>query len=281
MKSAERIVAANGVNLCAQTFGDRADPAILLIHGATASMHAWDEELCERLSAGRFVVRYDHRDTGRSVSYPPGAPGYSMRDLVADAMGVLDALGVERAHLVGCSMGGGIALRAALDQGDRVTSLTLVATSPGGADLPPMSPEFLAYTQGAQQPDWSDRAAVVEHVLGLLRVFAGGSKHFDEAVMRELVGLDVDRTRNVASSQINHFVMEVGEPIRHQLAEIDVPTLVVHGAHDPVFPLGHARALAKEIRGARLLVLEDAGHLLPRAAFDLVVPAILQHTANR
>jgi pimeloyl-ACP methyl ester carboxylesterase len=280
-ESAEKIVRANGVDLCVETVGDPTDPPILLIHGAAASLLAWEDGFCERLAAGsRFVIRYDHRDTGRSVSYEPGAPLYTLRDLVADAVGLLDAFDLGSAHLVGRSMGGGIAMLAALDYPDRVASLTLVGTSPGGPDLPPMSEEFLAHIGGAGNPDWSDREAVIDHVIGMLRVFSGGSGQLDEATMRDLVGRDVDRTVNVASSQINHFAMDMGEPIRERLGEIGVPTLVVHGAEDPVFPLGHALALEKEIPGARLLVLERTGHELPRAAWDVVVPAILRHTSG-
>jgi pimeloyl-ACP methyl ester carboxylesterase len=281
MTNGERIVRANGVDLCVQTFGDSADPPILLIHGATTSMLGWEDEFCERLATGpRFVIRYDHRDTGRSVSYEPGAPPYTLRDLAADALGLLDVFGLERAHLVGRSMGGGIAMLAALNYPDRVASLTLVGTSPGGPNLPPMSEEFLAHIDGAGNPDWSDREAVIDHVLGMLRVFSGGSGHLDEAYMRDLVGRDVDRTVNVASSQVNHFAMDVGEPFRDRIGEIGAPTLVVHGEEDPVFPLGHALALAEEIPGARLLTLEQTGHELPRAVWGIVVPAILRHTSE-
>jgi len=277
----EKVVQANGVNVCVQNFGDRADPPILLIHGATTSMLGWEDEFCERLAAGsRFIMRYDHRDTGRSVSYEPGAPPYTLRDLVADAVGLLHAFDLESAHLVARSMGGQLAMLAALDYPDRIASLTLIGTSPGGSDLPPMSEAFLAYTGGTENPDWSDREAVIDHILGMLRMFSGGSGHFNEATMRDLVGHDVDRTANVASNQINHFAMDVGEPFRGRIGEIGAPTLVVHGEEDPVFPLGHALALEREIPGAELLVLERTGHELPRAAWDVVVPAILRHTSG-
>ena len=126
----EKIVQANGVDVCVQTFGDRADSPILLIHGATTSMLGWEDEFCERLTAGsRFIIRYDQRDTGRSVSYEPGAPQYTLRDLVADAVGLLDAFDLESAHLVARSMGGQLAMLAALDYPDRIASLTLIGTS--------------------------------------------------------------------------------------------------------------------------------------------------------
>jgi pimeloyl-ACP methyl ester carboxylesterase len=137
--SSERIVRANGVDLCLDTFGDPTDPAILLIAGAAGSMLSWEVDFCELLAAGsRFVIRYDQRDTGRSVTYEPGAPKYTGPDLVDDAVGILDALGVDRDHVVGISMGVGIAQFLALDHPDRVASLTLTSTSggPGDPDLP-------------------------------------------------------------------------------------------------------------------------------------------------
>ena len=165
--------------------------------GRTSSANVWRP-------GPRYVIRYDHRDTGRSVSYEPGAPPYSLPDLAADAVGLLDAFGLARAHLVGRSMGGGIAMLAALDHPERVASLTLIGTSPGGADLPPMSRAFLAHT-GHGAPDWSDRAAVTAHIMVQLRVYAGDSEHFDEATMREPVMREVDRTTNVASSHDQPF----------------------------------------------------------------------------
>ncbi len=281
MGSNEKIVRATRLDLCVETFGDPADPAILLIHGAATPMHGWEDEFCESLAAARrFVIRYDHRDTGRSVSYEPGAPQYTLRDLTADAVGLLDTFDLGSAHLVGRSMGGGIAMLAALGYPDRVASLTLVGTSPGGSDLPPMSEEFLAYIGGGKNPDWSDREAVIDHIIGLLRVFSGGSGHLDDGTMRDLVGRGVDRTVNIASSQLNHFAMDVGEPVRDRLGEIGAPTLVVHGAQDPMFPLGHALALEKEIPDARLLTLEGTGHELPRAVWEVVVPTIVWHTSG-
>lgn len=279
--SPRTIVSVNGVELCVQSFGDDADPTILLIHGAATSMGGWDDRFCARLAAGgRFVIRYDQRDTGESTSYPTGAPGYGMRDLIDDVFGLLDAFDVERAHVVGMSMGGGIAMGAALARPDRVASLTLIATTPGGEGLPAMSAEFLAHIR-TPLPDASDRDAMLEHLIALLRIFSGGSGLFDEAYLRAGVKAEFDRTRNLASSQVNHFVMDVGDPMRHRLGEITAPTLVIHGDADPVFPLGHAHALERAIPGARLLVLKKAGHELPPAVWDIVVPAMVEHTSSR
>jgi pimeloyl-ACP methyl ester carboxylesterase len=278
------IVHANGVELCVETFGEQSDPAVLLIMGAGASMDWWEDEFCERLAAGsRYVMRYDHRDTGQSISYPPGAPGYTGSDLVADAVGVLDALGVHRAHVVGQSMGGALAQVMALDHPRRVASLTLVATSPAGpdADLPPMPDEARAAFGAIAEPDWSDRDAVIDYLTELWRAGAGRSRPFDERGVRELSGRVLERTTNIASSMKNHYAAEGGDRWRERLGAVDTPTLVIHGTEDPVFPYGHGVALAKEIPGAVLLALEGTGHELPRRDWDVVVPAILAHSSRR
>src|SRR3954453_7092572 len=127
----ERMVEANGVELCAEGFGDPADPPILLIMGLGASMLWWEEGFCRSLAdAGRFVIRYDHRDTGRSVTYEPGRPEYTADDLVADAAGVLDAFGISAAHIAGVSAGAAFAQLFALDFPNRVRSLVLISSSP-------------------------------------------------------------------------------------------------------------------------------------------------------
>lgn len=171
-------------------------------------------------------------------------------------------------------MGGGIAMQVALDYPALAASLTLIGTSPGGDDLPPMSPEFLAFVSRSDTPDWSDREAVNDRIMHLPRSIPNGSGHLDEAAIREAVALDVARTTNAASSQINHFVMETGDRIRDRLGEIVVPTHVIHGDMDPIVSLGHDLALAAEIPSAELLVLKRTGRELTRAAMDTVVPAI-------
>jgi pimeloyl-ACP methyl ester carboxylesterase len=285
MATNERVVRANGVDLCLETIGDPADPAILLIAGAQGSMLSWEDEFCERLAAGgRRVIRYDHRDTGRSVTYAPGKPEYSGRDLVEDAVGILDVLGLESAHVVGISMGGAIAQFVALDHPERVASLTLISTSPavpGERDLPPSSKELQAYfAEPPQEPDWADRAAVVEYVVESARPFAARSRPFDEAPWRELARRDLDRSNDIAASMTNHFLAEEGPGSPKRVGEIAAPTLVLHGTEDPLFPYGHGEALAKEIPNAELVPLEQTGHELPREIWDVVVPAILRHTAG-
>ena len=286
MEPNERIIRANGVDLCVQAFGDIADPPILLIMGGASSMDWWEEGFCERLMAGsRFVIRYDHRDTGRSVSYEPGAAPYSLRDLAEDVVGLLDAFGLESAHLVGMSVGGWIGQLVALDHPDRVASLTLISTSPTAGpsdpDLPEMSEELRAtFAEEAPEPDWSDRDAVIDYMVEGERPFAG-SRSFDEAAIRQIAARAFDRTTNLASGITNHAGIDSGDQWRERLGEVSAPTLVIHGTEDPMFPYGNAVALAKEIPGARLLALERVGHEVPpRDRWDVVVPAILRHTAS-
>jgi pimeloyl-ACP methyl ester carboxylesterase len=287
-RSGERILRANAVDLCVETFGDTGRPAILLVGGAAMSMDWWEDDFCELLAAGpRFVIRYDHRDTGRSVSYPPGAPGYTGADLVADAVGVLDALGISRGHVVGVSMGGGIAQDLALTFPERVATLALMSTSPSVAggperpDLPPSSVRIRAlFASPPPPPDWSDREAVVDHLVADWRAYEG-SIRTEDAALRALVSSIVDRTVNVASSTTNHFAIEDGEPVRGTLGDIAARTLVVHGTEDPLFPIAHGETLEAEIRGARLLRVEGMGHQVPpRPVWDEVVAAILEHTLD-
>ena len=249
-------------------------------------MLSWEDAFCERLAAGsRLVVRYDQRDTGRSVAYEPGAPRYTGVDLVEDVVGLLDALGLARAHLVGISMGGAIAQIVALDHPERVESLTLISTSPaepGDRGLPPSSEAMRAYFAAPPpSPDWSDRDAVVEYVVEDARMYASSSRPFDDAAWRALARRDFDRSRNIASSLTNHSAIDNGERPHKRLGEIRARTLVIHGSHDPLFPLAHGQALAAEIPDARLLVLGQTGHELPEPVWDVVVPAILEHTAPR
>jgi pimeloyl-ACP methyl ester carboxylesterase len=249
-----------------------------------ASMDWWEEEFCQRLAAGgRFVIRYDHRDTGRSVSYPAGAPGYTGADLAADAAGVLDAFGRRSAHLAGISMGGALAQQVALAHPDRVDSLVLFSTSPAVPDLselPPMSEGLRDwFAAEVPWPDWAERAAVIDYLTGYERHLES-AEYFDEARVRELVARIVDRTRNMAASLMNHALAEEGELARGPLDTIAAPTLVVHGTADPMFPFGHAEALAREIPRAALLPLAGVGHQMPpRAWWTSVIAAMLRHTS--
>ncbi|MBB5747866.1 alpha/beta fold hydrolase [Micrococcus sp. TA1] len=278
---AERMIQAGGIELCTEAFGDPVDPPLLLVMGLGASMLWWDEGFCRLLAdGGRFVIRYDHRDTGRSVAYPPGRPRYTGQDLVDDAVGVLDAYGLPAAHVVGLSAGGGLAQLLALDHPDRVLSLVLISTSPavpGDRRLPPPTRDVLDFASTVNV-DWSDPASVADYLVGYERMITGPDRPVDVAAVKGLVARDVARSRDIRTVQ-NHDLLEDEERPRGPLSSITAPTLVIHGGADPLFPPAHGRALAEEIPGARLLLLEAAGHGLQRADWQIVAGSILEHTA--
>jgi pimeloyl-ACP methyl ester carboxylesterase len=275
---AERMIEANGVELCTEAFGDPGDPPILLVMGIGASMVWWEEGFCRMLAdGGRFVIRYDHRDTGRSVSYEPGRPGYGSADLIADAAGILDAYGIPAAHMVGCSAGGGMAQLLALGFPGHVRSLTLISTSFAVSTDRALPPPTEAFGRGLStiEVDWSDPTSVIEYLVDYWRVIAGDERPFDEALFRELARRDVERARDFRAAQ-NHDLLHDEEQSREPLSSITAPTLVVHGTADPMFPIGHGEALAEEIPGARLLRLEGAGHGLYRPDWEQIAAAILE-----
>ncbi|MEV4535313.1 alpha/beta hydrolase [Asanoa sp. NPDC049518] len=282
----EQMLPVGDATLCAETFGDARDPAVLLLGGAASSMDFWAVDFCAGLAAaGRFVIRYDNRDTGRSTNYPVGKPGYTGMDLTSDALGVLDALGIARAHLVGVSMGGGVAQELAVTRPDRVASITVIATGAAlarpadAAPLPPPEARIQElFSAGQPAPDWTDRTAAIERVVADLATF-GGSVTVSPEEAREVVATAYDRTTDFAASQTNHWILEQGPPDPHALADIAVPTLVLHGTEDPFFPFPHGEALAREIPGARLVPMPGVGHEYPpRQVWPTVLPAIIAHT---
>jgi pimeloyl-ACP methyl ester carboxylesterase len=275
------VIEANGVELCTESFGDPADPPILLVTGLGSSMLWWEEGFCRLLAGhGRFVIRYDHRDTGRSTTYEPGQPAYTGSDLLADAVAVLDGYGLAAAHLVGVSAGGALVQLFALDFPGRVLSLVLISTSPavpGDRDLPPPTAAFTRFVHSATV-DWSDPDSAIDYLVAYARVLAGEQRRFEEAEARDLVRRDVERAHDFAAVQ-NHDLLEQDDKARDSLSSLDAPTLVIHGTADPMFPLAHGQALVAEIPGARLLPLDGAGHGVQRADWDTIAQAIASHTA--
>ncbi|MBU3060923.1 alpha/beta fold hydrolase [Nocardia sp. NEAU-G5] len=277
-RSPEHMVTVGEVELCVTTFGDRQQPPVLL---PSTSRLFWEDEFCDRLAgAGRFVLRYDIRDTGRSTTYPTGSPGYSLRDLVSDLIGLLDAFELPRAHLVGFSVAGWICQLAALDHRDRVSALTLINTrptppGPPDPDLPEHSDRVTNFIRTVPRPDWSDRAAVIDYGIEQARMLSG-TNGFDEQEARRRATRTVDRTTDIASSILNLGYADAGDHWRERLRELTAPTLVAHGTDDPFFPYANGEALAREIPGATLLPLHGIGHELPGSTWDPLLTAMLE-----
>jgi pimeloyl-ACP methyl ester carboxylesterase len=296
---AERRVKSNGIELWTESFGDPGDPPLLLVMGASAQGLGWPEGLIDLLVAGRrYVIRYDHRDTGQSTCFDFQKNPYTMADLAADAVGVLDAYGITAAHLVGTSMGGMICQLMSILYPERVLTLTsmmstplrtdvqegfmqaLMGQPPAGA-LPGPAPRAVeVYLAAAANPPAS-RQEAFEFQMKVLRAMAGNVAPFEEEAYRRRMEQMFDRAHNMAAS-MNHGL--VPSPTREQaeaLKRLRVPTLVIHGTDDPMFPPAHGTATAQAIPGAKLLMIEGLGHDLPRALYGELARAILAHTGQR
>ncbi|WP_419999500.1 alpha/beta fold hydrolase [Streptomyces boninensis] len=274
-------VTANGIALGIESFGPESAPLVLLAGGTT--MLSWPDALCERLAAGgRRVVRYDLRDSGESTTADPDAPAYTLRDLAADAAALAGVLGGGPAHLAGIGVGGMVAQVAALDHPGAFSALTLagtraVAPGPVDDDLPDHDAAAMEQMFAQPLPDWADRAAVADFAAGGAEVLGD-----DPGVARETAARIWDRTPGTAPAvQMANQLGMVFSKLdckprwRERLPGLALPTLVVHGGRDPFFPVGNGEALAREIPGARLLVLEEAGTAIPEAAVGEVAEAML------
>ncbi|WP_426446704.1 alpha/beta fold hydrolase [Paenibacillus sp. S-38] len=281
----EKVIASHDIELCTESFGDPRHPAVLLIMGAMCSMVYWDEEFCGRLAAaGRFVIRYDNRDVGRSTVYAPGQSNYSVADLADDAAAVLDAYGIGEAHIVGMSLGGMIGQVLALRHPGRVLTLTLIASSLFGSDentreLPPMDPKILEYHAGGSAVDWSNEEDAARYLVEGSRLLCGPMRTFDETRVSRQVRQELRRARNLLS-MYNHALLRGDEAYEGRIREIRVPALVIHGTEDTALPYPHALALAGELPMASLLPLDGAGHEVHPEDWKTIISAIAKHTAG-
>ncbi|MGO1069821.1 alpha/beta fold hydrolase [Lysobacter sp. CA199] len=270
------------VELHSQAFGDPSHPPVLLVMGMMASMLWWPQGFCEALArSGRYVIRYDQRDTGLSTYCPPGEPNYGMADLADDVFLIAGEYRLEAVHLVGMSMGGMVVQRAALAHPERVLSLTLVGTSPLGLDgLPPMDAAYIEHCESGESVDWTDPAAALDYVSRDAAAIAGTRHPHDADAARAFIRADIARARNYASAT-NHFELVDGDDtqFRH-VRDLKMPVLTIHGTSDPIFPIGHAEALTAAVDGAKLLRIEGGGHELHPADWAAMIEAILAHTAT-
>ena len=260
------LIATNGVELWTETFGAPTDGAVVLISGADSPGSRWDAGLVDTLvRAGLRVVRFDNRDCGLSTKIDADEL-YTLDDMARDVVGLLDALAIDRAHVVGRSMGGMIGQLLALDHADRVRSLALLISSPGMGDerLPGPTEEFveqMAERQLAPPPKTRDER--IEYLLELFRVYAGSAFAFEETRLRAACATEVDRMWYPESG--HSFAAWSTASRVDRLADITVPTLIVHGTDDPVVPVAHAHYMAATIPHNDCWIIEGMGHETPAA----------------
>ena len=287
----ELAVEANGLHIWTESFGNYLHSPILLIAGAGAQSIFWEDEFCHRLAeSDRFVVRFDNRDTGLSDCVDFESSPYTINDMAADAVSILDAYNLTAAHMVGASGGGLICQVLALEHRRRVLTISALISSPlgtgsselpnsGYGDLPPPTPEFLEQLQDFVGRVPEDRDAFIDWTLRKYEAISGSLEAFDKKAKAERAELEFARARNLQAMN-NHALAVYISPIsgRALLGGLDVPTLVVHGTEDPLLPYAHGRAIAETIPGAELLTIEKMGHDLPRPAWSQIINAIIQHT---
>lgn len=277
MTLARQIVGKDGTGLATEAFGSPDDAPLVLVMGATASMLGWPDAICRALAAQqRFVLRFDHRDTGGSTTQPPGAPTYSVEDMAQDVLAVMDGWGIDRADVMGMSLGGYVAQIVALSAPDRVRSLTLLASEPLGWDgdpLPGISDRFLEHFGRFAALDWQDHQAVATMMLDTSRLCAVNPAHLDEAAERETIARVLARSDSPQSA-FNHGMVTTAKDWTGRARDITCPTLVLHGSLDPILPLPNGEALAATIPGARLVVLGGMGHALPSSFHSEIITEI-------
>ncbi len=289
------LIKANGIEIFHDEFGKTTDPALLLIMGLGTQMVAWPESFCRDIAARGFrVIRFDNRDIGLSQKMTgarrynlqwafakawlglPVASPYTLEDMAADAVGLLDALGVRRAHIVGASMGGMIAQIVAARYPDRCLSLTSIMSTSGDRKLPmPKRSAFAAL--GGKRPGPGDREALIEFGMKVLRAIGSPGYPTPEKELREAVTQMTARSVNPAGF-IRQMLAILANGSRSRLLKtIDMPTLVLHGEADPLVPVEGGRDTARLIRGARLVTIPGWGHdlpLLPRLAGEIADHAL-------
>jgi pimeloyl-ACP methyl ester carboxylesterase len=289
-------VTANGIQIEYDTFGDSSFPALLLVAGNGAQMIFWEAEFCELLAkTGLFVIRFDNRDAGLSTKFDEaGIPdmmaaikaamegktvesAYSLDDMADDCVGLLDALGIEKAHICGASMGGMIAQVISYRHPKHVLSLTSIMSTTGNPELPQGKPETIAAVL-APQP--AERLAYVEHNMNIWRRIWSPGFPFEEKRARTFIEKSYDRSYYPQGmARQNTAIIACGDR-RELLSTIAVPTLVIHGADDPLIPVEGGKDTARVIPEARLLVINGMGHDMPKGVWAEIVSAISNHTVQ-
>jgi pimeloyl-ACP methyl ester carboxylesterase len=286
---AEEMAKIGDLELCYETFGDPADPALLLIMGLGTQMVGWPDEFCGMLAGrGLFVIRYDNRDCGRSTRMrqfrPPTlrqlllrdktAAGYSMADMADDGAALLDHLGIDRAHVAGASMGGMIAQTMAVRHPSRVLSLASIMSNTG--HLWKGVPGLRIYPVFMRRPA-ADRDAAIASSVATFRLIGSPGFQRDEDELRRTLELSYERGYNPAGTARQLAAILAAGDRTAQLRRITAPTVVIHGTRDRMVMPSGGRETAKAIPGARLVMIEGMGHDLPRGAWDRIIDAIVSN----
>ena len=284
---AEQFAQVGEIEICYETFGSPGDPALLLVMGLGTQMVAWPEAFCRQLAdRGFFVIRYDNRDIGRSTHLrglrPPtirqlllrdrSAAKYSLADMAEDGIGLLDRLGIERAHVAGASMGGMIAQTMAARHPDRVLSLASIMSNTG--HIWKGTPGLRIYPVFMRRPA-ANREGAVESFVSVFKLIGSPGFPFDEAATRKAAELSYDRGYNPAGSGRQLAAIIAAGDRTAELRGITAPTVVIHGTKDKMVRPSGGRATAAAIPGSRLVEIEGMGHDLPRGAWDRMVDAIV------
>lgn len=293
------IIQTNNIELAYDSFGNDNDEAIILIAGLGTQMIRWTAPFCEQLAARGFrVIRFDNRDTGCSTHYShypamdfnalaaalmsgqrPDMP-YTLDDMAGDVIGLLDDLGIERAHIVGRSMGGMIAQLTASNYPDRVLSLTSMMSTSGNPTLPQASPEVMGMMTAPGPNPFEDEAGYLAHSMAFAKRIAGSGYRFDEEAYRTLIMEEVRRAYDPGSVGRQIAAIAVSGDRRPLLAAIQAPALVIHGMDDPLFVPACGEDTASSIPGAELMLVEGMGHDLPHQLYEQTIDAIAR-TAKR
>ncbi len=287
------IVRTNAIDLAYDSFGNEADETILLIAGLGTQMIRWTVPFCEELAArGYRVIRFDNRDAGCSTHFRDLAPPdfgalaatlmagrrpdvpYTLGDMAADVVGLLDVLAIDRAHVVGRSLGGMIAQIVASEYPGRVLSLTSIMSSTGNPNLPQAAPDVMALMMRPAPDPASDETGFVAHSLAFARRIAGGGNRFDEEACRFLTLEEIRRAYDPGGFGRQIAAIAVTGDRRSRLATITAPTLVIHGSEDPLIPPACGEDTAASIPNADFMLIDGMGHDLPPALYGTVVDAI-------